>query len=169
MSDPTKPIINTFSEARLASLKLKILRMDAQNIEAALGAFYERVEGGVSQFVGSREETPTPPPQKEDKEEKKETEPELLTEAPETLADRVLKIVRDAGRAMKPKDVAVKYASLGWPPTGGKLYDSISASLGYIHKRKKQLVKTRKGYIPAPVGQNGISHVVLELAQQITT
>lgn len=132
--------ISNFAEAKAAFLKLENLRQQTALTESAIREFFDRVEGGVNQFAIFRGEQPAPPP----------ANPELFSTAPETLADRVLKIIADGGKPMKPKDVALKYRSLSWPLPDGELYKSIGASMAYLTNRKKLLTRLPAGYIPTP-------------------
>jgi hypothetical protein len=68
---------------------------------------------------------------------------------PNTMAERVIKIVSDMGKPLKPKAIVDRYELLGWPaPEGGrqKLYEAVAGSLSYLVNRKKVLEKTKKGY-----------------------
>ena len=68
---------------------------------------------------------------------------------PDTMADRVIKIISDMGKPLKPKAIVDRYELLGWPvPEGGrqKLYEAVAGSLSYLLNRKKVLEKTKKGY-----------------------
>jgi len=68
---------------------------------------------------------------------------------PPTMSDRVIKIIIDAAKPLKPKDIVNRYQQLGWTePTGGrtKLYEAVSGSLSYLLNRKRVLQKTKKGY-----------------------
>jgi hypothetical protein len=68
---------------------------------------------------------------------------------PASMADRVIKIISDMGKPMKPKAIVDRYELLGWKaPEGGrpKLYEAVAGSLSYLLNRKKVLKKTKKGY-----------------------
>jgi hypothetical protein len=68
---------------------------------------------------------------------------------PDSMADRVIKILSDMGKPMKPKAIVDRYEVLGWKaPEGGrkKLYEAVAGSISYLLNRKKVLEKTRKGY-----------------------
>jgi hypothetical protein len=68
---------------------------------------------------------------------------------PDSMADRVIKIISDMGKPLKPKAIVERYELLGWKvPDGGhkKLYEAVAGSLSYLLNRKKVLEKTKKGY-----------------------
>jgi hypothetical protein len=68
---------------------------------------------------------------------------------PDSMSDKVMKILSDMGKPMKPKAIVDRYEVLGWEaPEGGrkKLYEAVSGSLSYLLNRKKVLEKTKKGY-----------------------
>lgn len=71
------------------------------------------------------------------------------TAMPDSMSDRVIKIISDARRPLKPKEIVNRYQLLGWTePEGGrvKLYEAISGSLSYLLNRKRVLEKGKKGY-----------------------
>ena len=68
---------------------------------------------------------------------------------PDSMSDRVIKIIFDANKPLKPKEIVNRYQLLGWTePAGGraKLYEAISGSLSYLLNRKQVLDKTKRGY-----------------------
>lgn len=68
---------------------------------------------------------------------------------PKGMSARVIQILSESGRPLKPKHIANKHQELGWPePKGGraKLYEAVSGSLSYLLNRKKVLTKGKKGY-----------------------
>ena len=68
---------------------------------------------------------------------------------PDSMADRVIKIISDGRKPLKPKEIVNRYQLLGWSePEGGrgKLYEAVSGSLSYLLNRKQVLEKTKKGY-----------------------
>ena len=57
---------------------------------------------------------------------------------PETMADRVLSILRESGRPMKPKEMTQRYTHLNWPPPpNGKLYATLLSCAFYMAKKGK--------------------------------
>lgn len=68
---------------------------------------------------------------------------------PKGMSARVIQILSESGRPMKPKQIVNKHQELGWPePKGGraKLYEAVSGSLSYLLNRKGLLTKTKNGY-----------------------
>jgi hypothetical protein len=73
----------------------------------------------------------------------------LNGKVPDSMSNKVLKILSDMGKPMKPTAIVDRYEVLGWEaPQGGrkKLYEAVAGSLSYLLNRKKVLEKTKKGY-----------------------
>lgn len=57
---------------------------------------------------------------------------------PETMADRLLAILRESGRPLKPKEMSEQYKQLNWPaPPNGKLYATLLSAAFYMAKKGK--------------------------------
>jgi hypothetical protein len=125
-----KPI-NSFSEAKrcLAELYESI---------GAIREFMDKVETTISAVNELKGEKPSFIPATK----------QVANGVPESWVDRVLHIFNHSPNPLKQRDVARLYETLGWPkPAKGDLYQAISGSIAYMHKKKKLLDKTDKGYV----------------------
>jgi hypothetical protein len=63
------------------------------------------------------------------------------------MSDRVIKIFKDAGKPLMPKQAVEIYISHGWPrpENDRELYTAISSTMSYLTKRKSIMEKAPEG------------------------
>lgn len=73
------------------------------------------------------------------------------SDAPSSVKERVLVIMRDIGKPVLPKEIALQYLLHKWPlPKKGTIYNLISGTVAYLYNRKGVLVKGETGYTLKP-------------------
>jgi hypothetical protein len=72
-------------------------------------------------------------------------------DAPPSVHEAVLIIMKEIGKPVLPKQVALRYLMRNWPlPKKGTIYNLISGTVAYLYKRKGVLVKGQTGYTLKP-------------------
>jgi hypothetical protein len=75
----------------------------------------------------------------------------VAADAPPSVHEGVLIIMKDLGKPVLPKEVAIQYLMRNWPlPKNGTIYNLISGTVSYLYKRKGVLVKGETGYTLKP-------------------
>ena len=134
--------INSFAEAKSRLQELSDAIKDVSNfLEVADSAI--TVMSTLKRGAASASPAIAPKPK---------SQPQLPPEAngaPLAMTERVLQLIREAGKPLMPKDVVEIYASKGWPrpEDGREFYMKISGSMAYLTKRKKVVAKTAAGYV----------------------
>jgi hypothetical protein len=75
----------------------------------------------------------------------------MAADAPPSVHEAVLIIMKEIGKPVLPKQVALQYLMRNWPlPKKGTIYNLISGTVAYLYKRKGVLVKGQTGYTLKP-------------------
>jgi hypothetical protein len=75
----------------------------------------------------------------------------VAPDAPPSIHEGVLIIMKEFGKPVLPKQVALQYLMRNWPlPKKGTIYNLISGTVAYLYKRKGVLVKGETGYTLKP-------------------
>jgi hypothetical protein len=75
----------------------------------------------------------------------------VMPASPATIHERVLVIMKEIGKPVLPKEIAIQYTLRKWQfPKHGTIYNLISGTVAYLYKRKGVLVKGETGYTLKP-------------------
>lgn len=136
-----KPAIRNISEANaeLAQALEQLARvqvfMDSfQDVLGRLGATEGRMIAGTVSSARSSPET-------------------------QTLAERVLTLMREMDRPVWPRAVAEEYERRRWPaPRAGTVYGAVNSAMNYLLHRRKVLERNTQGYfLPAQILSGSVS------------
>lgn len=82
-------------------------------------------------------------------------EPKFERVANLPFTDRVLLILKDAGKPMFQKSIVAEYTRRAWPLPGNvPLAKAINGAISYLSKRKQIIVRTDDGYVFASANQS---------------
>ncbi len=66
--------------------------------------------------------------------------------APDSLTDRVLKIIKDAGVPLRIREAVAEYESRQWPDPGkGTIYNAVAGTIAYLYHKKRVITKNKDG------------------------
>ncbi len=125
--------IKNFAEAKSA---LKTLRELASSVESFVVSMEDRIDA-VAALKGDNNQPDLP----------LHLNANDFKKAPESWNDRVMEVFRIANRPLTQKEAVNLYESLNWPKNfAHSLYQTMSGSIAYLHRKKGVLERTDQGY-----------------------